>query len=113
MQYVVVIADKKLNGKYGIQTTEQGLLPVTVDHKAPELDGPNIEEMYDWTALTMGRSYNIFFCKDEKAAKQVANELSAAYSNKQIYWAKLCGAYESIPSKPIEKTISDKGVFTV
>lgn len=111
MQYIVYICDKRINTSYRLESPVNGLIYLGVESVAPELDGADVQDMYKFDAYNFGKSYNVVLVKTEKEARLAAAEFAEAFPDKQVLWGKLEGAFESVPSKPVEKIISEKGIL--
>ena len=114
MQYVVIIVDKKINTRYVLERGDGERTPIMLENRSPNLtSAPTVEHLPAFDAKTFSDSWNVFFAKNEATAKALAQEFSSAKPDKNVFWGKLSGAFESVPSKPIEKVITEKGILPV
>ena len=113
MQYIVVITDRKLNTRYVLEHVEGNRTQIGIEQRSPDLDEDHPENMLRFDAASLSEHWNIYFTKSEAEAKAVAHEMAQVSPNKNVFWAKLLGAFESVPSRPVEKTITEKGILPV
>lgn len=113
MQYLVVVTDRKINTRYVLEHLDGVRTPIGIEQRSPDLDEDTPENMMRFDATTLTDHWNIFFTRSEGEAKAVAHEVAQASPNKNVFWGKLLGAFESVPSKPVEKTITEKGILPV
>lgn len=113
MQYIVVITDRKLNTRYVLEHVDGARTAIGLEQKSPDLEVNNPENLLRFDAENISDHWNIVFAKSEGEVKAIANEMAQAKPNKNVFWGKLLGAFESVPSKPVEKTITEKGMLPV
>jgi hypothetical protein len=110
MNYVIIVVHKMdvytlMGGNRG----QDAICHIGVPEK-PSLIS---DELYKFSAKEISGYSPIAFARNEHDAKSIAKEYAKANPGANVSWGLLVGQFETVPSEPIEKTISEKGVLPV
>lgn len=110
MKYFVAISSRR-SVHYNLMSEDRArlLAQLYVPEQQPEVS--ENQELFRFTPSELTRYSNIFFADSEAYAKAIAQAFAEENPGMQIYWGTLNGAFECVPGKPVEKTISDKGIL--
>lgn len=107
--FIVTILHKQLS-TYEIYLPDGKYAVAQVDKRVPDID---TDEIPDFNIEVLSRHRGTFLFGKETSAKDFAAALAAARPDCQVVWGALQGAFESVPSTPVEKSITAKGILPV